>query len=50
MLVNLYVEKTGKSKEEVEKALDRDNWMNAEEAKEFGLIDKIVRSYEDIDF
>ena len=30
--------------EEVEKALDRDNFMTAEEAKAWGIIDKIITS------
>lgn len=34
-------ENTGKSLEEVEKDTDRDNWMTAKEAKEYGLIDEI---------
>ncbi len=34
----------GKTVEEVEKATDRDNWMTAEEALEYGLIDKIVEN------
>lgn len=34
----------GKSVEEVEKATDRDNWMSAEQALEFGLIDRIVEN------
>ena len=33
---------TGKSSEEISKASDRDNFMNAEEAQAFGLIDHIV--------
>jgi ATP-dependent Clp protease, protease subunit len=48
LLIDLYKEKTGKSKEKIEKALDRDTWMNAKEAKEFGLIDQIVTSYKDL--
>ncbi len=48
-LVDIYVQKTGRSKEEIEKALDRDMWMTAEEALEFGLLDKIVTSYAEID-
>ncbi|WP_458790102.1 ATP-dependent Clp protease proteolytic subunit [Yoonia sp. MH D7] len=39
---NLYVKHTGQSKKNVEKALDRDTWMTAEEAKEWGHIDEIV--------
>lgn len=41
-LVNIYVEATGKPADEIEKAIDRDTWMTAEEAKEFGLLDHIV--------
>ena len=45
-LVELYMEATGKSRQEIEKALDRDTWMTAEEAKQFGLIDQVITSYE----
>ena len=47
-LVKLYSEKTGKSHEEIKKALDRDNWFTAEEALEYGLIDKVVSSRSEI--
>ena len=47
-LVMLYSDKTGKSKEEIKKALDRDNWFNAEEAVEYGLIDKVVHTRSEI--
>ncbi len=43
-LVKLYAEQTGKSQEEIKKALDRDNWFTAEEALEYGLLDKVVHS------
>ena len=43
-LVNLYAEHTGKSQKEIKKALDRDNWFSAEEALEYGLIDKVIHS------
>tara|TARA_B100001996_G_C18582461_1_gene562775 strand:+ start:212 stop:790 length:579 start_codon:yes stop_codon:yes gene_type:complete len=43
-LVKLYSEQTGKSHEEIKKALDRDNWFTAEEALEYGLIDKVVHT------
>lgn len=33
---------TGKSVEDVEKDTDRDNYMSAEQAKEYGLIDKVL--------
>jgi ATP-dependent Clp protease protease subunit len=41
-LNEIYVQHTGQSYEAVENALDRDNFMTAERAKEFGLIDDIV--------
>ena len=33
---------TGKTAEEIKNASERDHWMTAEEAKEFGLVDKII--------
>lgn len=47
-LVKLYVEATGQSSETIDRALDRDLWMSAQEAKLFGLIDDIVPSLEDV--
>jgi ATP-dependent Clp protease protease subunit len=47
-LVDLYVKSTGKDEKIIEKAIDRDSWMSAKEAMEFGLLDKIVSSYKDI--
>lgn len=41
-LNNMYVEHTGNALEKIEKAVDRDTFMSAEEAKEFGLIDEVV--------
>ena len=41
-LNNIYVEHSGKSLEEIEHAMDRDKYMTAVEAKEFGLIDEVV--------
>ena len=38
----ILAENTGKSLEEVTEACERDNFMSAEEAMEFGLIDKII--------
>lgn len=47
-LVALYVKATGKDRETIERAIDRDNWLTPEEALEFGLLDKVVSSYKDI--
>jgi ATP-dependent Clp protease protease subunit len=38
----IMAENTGRTIEEVTAACERDNFMSAEEAKEFGLIDKII--------
>ena len=34
---------SGKPVEEVEKDTDRDNWLSADEAMEYGLIDKVIK-------
>ena len=43
-LYDIYVKHTGQTKEAVEKALDRDNFMSPEEAKDWGHIDEIVEN------
>ncbi len=40
-LNGLYVKFTGKSLEEIEKAMDRDTFLEADEALAFGLVDKV---------
>ena len=40
-LNSLYAKYTGQSIEEIEKAMDRDKFLEADEAKEFGLIDEV---------
>jgi ATP-dependent Clp protease protease subunit len=39
---------TGKPVEQVEKDCDRDNYMSAEEAKNYGLVDLVVQSRKEI--
>ncbi|WP_310496436.1 ATP-dependent Clp endopeptidase proteolytic subunit ClpP [Sandarakinorhabdus sp.] len=39
---DLYVKHTGKDIETIERAMERDKFMSAEEAKEFGLIDEVA--------
>ncbi|MAI05693.1 MAG: ATP-dependent Clp endopeptidase, proteolytic subunit ClpP [Alphaproteobacteria bacterium TMED87] len=41
-LNQIYLEHTGQKIDTIEKAMDRDNYMNSEEAKKFGIIDKVV--------
>ena len=49
VIVDIYAEVSGKDPKVIEKAIDRDNWMTPEEALEFGLLDKIVSSIDDLD-
>ncbi len=44
-LIDLYVKQTGKSRDVIEDAIDRDKWFSAQEALDFGLLDGIVESY-----
>ena len=41
-LNKIYSKHTGKSVSEISDALERDNFMTADEAKKFGLIDSVV--------
>ena len=43
-LVSLYSDQTGKSHDDIKKAIDRDNWFTAKEALDYGLLDKVVHS------
>jgi ATP-dependent Clp protease protease subunit len=47
-LIEIYVEKTGKDAATIERAIDRDTWMSADEAKSYGLLDKIVNTYAEL--
>jgi len=41
-LAEIFAKNTGKDIKTVEKDMDRDNWMSAEEAKAYGIVDEIV--------
>jgi len=43
-LYKILAKHTGKSLEQVEKDCDRDNFMTAEEALAYGIIDKIIKN------
>jgi ATP-dependent Clp protease protease subunit len=45
---NLISDETGQPLEKVEKDTDRDFWMNAEEAIDYGLISKVVKNRKEI--
>ena len=48
-LNEIYVNHTGQDIKKIEEHLDRDSFMGPEEAKSFGLIDKIVNKREDME-
>lgn len=48
MLVNVYMDATGKDFKTIERAIDRDTWMSAPEALEFGLLDGVVNSFKEL--
>ena len=41
-LIEMLAKNTGQDEKKVEKDMDRDNWMSAEEAEEYGIIDEII--------
>ncbi|MBR2659188.1 ATP-dependent Clp protease proteolytic subunit [Candidatus Saccharibacteria bacterium] len=43
LLIEMLAKNTGKDIATVEKDMDRDNWMSAEEAKKYGIIDKVLK-------
>jgi ATP-dependent Clp protease protease subunit len=48
-LNEVYVKHTGKAYDVIERALDRDNFMSAEESQNFGLIDRVLATRDDIE-
>lgn len=42
VLIDMMAKNTGKDAKQIEKDMDRDNWMSAEEAKKYGLIDEVI--------
>lgn len=42
-LAEIFAERTGKTLKQVEKDMDRDNWMSAEEALAYGIVDEIIK-------
>jgi len=47
-LNNIISDKTGQSLDKVQKDTEMDNWMNAKEALEYGIVSKIINSKEDM--
>lgn len=48
-LNEIYVKHTGQKLKVIEEAMERDNFMESEEAKEFGLIDEVVQERPTLD-
>lgn len=47
-LNEIYVKHTGNEYEKIESTLDRDHFMTAQEALEFGLIDRVIESHDEM--
>jgi ATP-dependent Clp protease protease subunit len=47
-IIDLYVEATGKDRETIAAAIERDTWLSADEAKEFGLIDRVITNFKEL--
>lgn len=48
-LNDIYVKHTGQKLPAIEKGMDRDNFMSADDAKKFGLIDEIVTNRDEVE-
>ncbi|MDH7602171.1 MAG: ATP-dependent Clp protease proteolytic subunit [Armatimonadota bacterium] len=44
LLIDILAKHTGQPRDKVEKDIDRDYYMSAEEAREYGIIDKVITS------
>ncbi len=47
-LIKIFSKATGQSEDKIAKDIDRDYWLSAEEAKEYGLVSRIVESQSEI--
>jgi ATP-dependent Clp protease protease subunit len=45
---NIISNATGQPLEKVEKDTDRNYWLNAEEAVDYGIVNKIITSYDEL--
>lgn len=43
VLIDIMAKNTGKDIKTIEKDMDRDNWMSAEEAQKYGIIDEVIK-------
>jgi len=47
-LIGILAHHTGKSEEQIQTDSDRDYWISAQQAKEYGLVDEVVKSRKDV--
>jgi ATP-dependent Clp protease, protease subunit len=47
-LIKIMAHHTGRSEDRIKEDSDRDYWITAEQAKEYGLVDEVVKSRKDI--
>lgn len=47
-IYDLLAEKTGQPRSVIEREADRDRWFNAQEARDFGIVDHILDSFADV--
>ena len=47
-VIDIYAEHTGRKPEDIIKDIDRDKWLTAKEALDYGLIDRIITSRSEI--
>src|ERR1700738_356155 len=47
-LIKIMAHHTGKTEERIKEDSDRDYWITADQAKEYGLVDEVVKSRKDI--
>lgn len=43
MLIDIMAKNTGQKRDKIRNDMERDNWMTAEEAKKYGIIDEIIK-------
>lgn len=48
-IARLYHSETGQAMDRVERDIERDYWMNAQESKEYGLINRIVANWKEME-
>lgn len=48
LIIQVYMDQTGKDFDTISRAIDRDTWMTAAEAVKFGLLDKVVKTFKDL--